>query len=87
MLSAVDVIREAIKLSEVKLHGSMAISDDVVSSYGVVTTGKYSLTSAAKDALTIASGSKGFSANLAYEISKHRCWARETDGLVAQVAF
>ncbi|KZP32232.1 catalase-domain-containing protein [Athelia psychrophila] len=83
----VDVLREAIKLPEVRFCGAAATSDDVVSSYGVVTTRRYSLTSAATDTFKIGPGTKGFSANLAYEISKHRCWERETDGLVSQIAF
>lgn len=59
----------------------------MVSSYGVVTTGKYDVESALVDALEIATGPRGFESNLAYEISKHRCWQRELDGLTAKVAF
>ncbi|KIM85498.1 hypothetical protein PILCRDRAFT_817527 [Piloderma croceum F 1598] len=37
---------------------------------------------AATDTLKIGPGPKGFAANYAYEISKHRCYERETYGLV-----
>ncbi|KAF9555559.1 catalase [Agrocybe pediades] len=62
-------------------------SDAIVSSYAVVTTGKYDVKSAVVDALTIAPGPKGFVANFAFEISKHRCYEREMDGLANRVAF
>lgn len=83
----VDFIRDAVRLPGVDLFDSMKDSDSVVSSYSVVTTGKYTITSAATDALKIGPGPEGFAANFAYEISKHRCYERETDGLVSQVAY
>jgi catalase len=43
--------------------------------------------SAVTDSLKIGPGPKGFAANFVYEISKHGCYERETDGLVQQVAF
>ncbi|KAF9009471.1 catalase [Cyathus striatus] len=82
----VTVLQQAIGLPEVKLFNSPD-SDNVESSYGVVTTGKYDVTSAATDAPKIASGPKGFVANFAYEVSKHRCYERELDGLVKRVAY
>lgn len=66
---------------------SVTDSDNVVTSYGVVTTGKYSVASMAHDILKISPGPEGFMSNFAFEISKHRCWDRETDGLVSKVAF
>jgi len=62
-------------------------SEDVMTCYGVVTTGKYGVVSAAHDVLKIAPGQKGFVSNFAFEISKHRCWERETVGLASMVAF
>jgi catalase len=80
------VVREALQIPRVNFategHGS-----DVVTSYGVVTTGTYNFTSASTDALKIAPGPKGFVANFAYQISGHRCYVRETDGLTNMVAF
>lgn len=61
--------------------------DDVVNSYGIITTDKYGVAGAASDIISIAAGPKGFVANFAYELSKHRCWDRELDGLISQVAF
>lgn len=51
-------------------------SDTVVSSYGIVTAQAYTLSSATAD-ITLSKGDKGFISNFAYEISQHRCWARE----------
>ena len=79
-------MHQAIALPEVEFCSSLA-SDEVISSYGVVTAGKYGVISAAVDALAIAPGSRGFASNFAFEISKHRCWDRELDGLVSKVAF
>ncbi|KAH7915119.1 catalase-like domain-containing protein [Hygrophoropsis aurantiaca] len=84
----VNFLREIVRLPGVKLfvpsHGDM---DEVVTSYGVVTTGEYSGSSAATDILGFGPDSKGFAANFAYQISQHRCFERESDGLVEMVAF
>ena len=62
-------------------------SDNVINSYGVVTAGRYGLGSAAADSLSIQQGEKGFISNFAYELSKHRCYDRESDGLTSRVAY
>ncbi|KAG6812079.1 catalase A [Tricholoma furcatifolium] len=82
----VAVVKHAVALPDMKF-ADPAGTDDVVSSYGVVTTGKYGVTSAASDIVAIVAGPKGFVSNFANEVSKHRCWDREMDGLVSQVAF
>ena len=79
-------MREAVQLPGVQLASDLN-SDNVVTSYGVVSTGKYDLGSAAADTLSIKQSEKGFVSNFAYELSKHRCWEREQDGLVSKVAF
>ena len=79
-------MKRALALPEVKLQESET-SDEVISHYGVVTTGVYNVTSAVTDVLQIAPGSTDFVSSFAYEISKHRCYEREVDGLVAQVAY
>lgn len=79
-------MQKAFALPEVQMQTSLS-SDSVVSSYGIVTTGQYGVKSAAVDAFTIGPGATGFAANFAYEVSKHRCWEREMDGLVKKVAF
>jgi catalase len=79
-------VKHALALPEVKLQESET-SDEVISHYGVVTTGIYNTSSATTDVLQISSGPKGFVSNFAYEISKHRCYDRELDGLSAQVAY
>lgn len=78
-------MKRALALPQVKLQESET-SDEVISHYGVVTTGVYN-TSSAKTILQISSEPKGFVSNFAYEISKHRCYDRELDGLSAQVAY
>ncbi|KAJ7858839.1 catalase-like domain-containing protein [Mycena olivaceomarginata] len=82
----VDFIRTAVGMSELQLHATGS-SRNVVTSYGVVTAGSYTAGSAVVDALTIGPGGEGFASNFAYEISKHRCYERETDGLCQRVAY
>ncbi|OSD05927.1 catalase [Trametes coccinea BRFM310] len=79
-------LREAVQLPGVQLATNLD-SNVVTSSYGVVTAGKYDAGSALADALTIKQDEKGFVSSFAYEVSKHRCWERELDGLVSKVAF
>jgi len=61
--------------------------DEVTVSYGVVTAPKMSLLSTVASMLKISEGEKSFTSQFAYEISKHRCFERELDGLNTQVAF
>ncbi|KAF9229595.1 catalase-domain-containing protein [Gyrodon lividus] len=84
---AVDFLRDVVQLPKVDLFSPRGNSDEVVSSYGVVSTGKYSASSVITDALKIAPDSKGFVANFAYQVSQHRCYEREMDGLTEMVAF
>ena len=86
MVKGVSVLQEAIEVPGVNFSSS-SDSDTVISSYGVVTTGKYDLKAAATDVFEIAPGPKGFVSNFAYEISKHRCYERELDGLTDVVAY
>ncbi|KAF7792477.1 hypothetical protein EIP86_003517 [Pleurotus ostreatoroseus] len=79
-------LREAVMLPGVQFQTNGA-SDQVVSSYGVVTVGTLNLSSIAKDVLEIAQSDKGFVSTFGLEVSKHRCWERELDGLVDKVAF
>jgi len=80
------VVRAALPLPELK-YAEEPTSDEVVCSYGVVTARKVSLLREAKGVLTFGKDETGFLATFALEISKHRNWARETDGLVTRVAF
>ncbi len=76
----------AVELPQVNFNLSPS-NDEVVNSYGVVTSGKYDVVSVAIDVFKIAPGPRGFVSNFAYEISKHRCWERERDGLTTQLAY
>lgn len=79
-------LREAVKLPGVQFAADLS-SDNVTTSYGVITAGQYDLGSAAADILTIKQGEKGFVSNFAHELSKHRCFQRELDGLTAKVSY
>lgn len=50
-------------------------------SYGVVTAGKYD------GAKGLKIEQEGFISSFALEVSKHRCYEREVDGLVDMVAY
>ncbi|KAF8077639.1 catalase-like domain-containing protein [Lyophyllum atratum] len=76
-------VEQAIGLPQVQM--ARAGGDEVINSYGVVTTGKYGVIKAASE--VFAKGQTGFLTSFATEISKHRCWARETDGLITKVAY
>ncbi|KAF3928042.1 Catalase-3 [Arthrobotrys entomopaga] len=60
-------------------------SREVMDSYGVVTVG--GLDGGISEAMNIVKGAKSFMGSFAYRLSTHRCWERELDGLVDQVAF
>ncbi|EKM83082.1 hypothetical protein AGABI1DRAFT_53795 [Agaricus bisporus var. burnettii JB137-S8] len=79
-------LKHAINLPEVEIVSDVS-KPEVVVSYGVVTIGKYSAGSAAKDVIRLDPNSEGFASRFGYEISKHRCWKRELDGLTKQVAY
>jgi catalase len=83
----VTFVHGAIQLPEVQLASATGNDSDVVTSYGVVTAGKYGATSMLTDALKIAPGEKGFIANFAYQLSQHRCYERELDGLTSRIAY
>jgi len=70
-----------------QLNFAPTTSSEVVTTYGVVTVGEYDTASVVKDALVIAPGSTGFVSNFAYQLSKHRCYERELDGLADLVAY
>ncbi|KAK7026329.1 catalase [Favolaschia claudopus] len=85
---AISVLHRALKLEVTQLEFASSDDSAVTSSYGVVTTGKYNVGSIATDALEIVTGGEaGFMSNFAYEISQHRCWKRELDGLNFRVAY
>ncbi|KAI0080000.1 catalase [Panus rudis PR-1116 ss-1] len=79
-------LREAVQLPGIAYNTNLN-SDDVTNSYGVVTVGKVDAATLAADAFKIAQGEKGFVSNFAYEVSKHRNYEREMDGLTTKVAF
>ncbi|KZV72231.1 catalase-domain-containing protein [Peniophora sp. CONT] len=84
----IEVVARAVKLEVPEISLASLGDNNVTVSYGVVTTGKYNAGSAVKDMLDIAMGSdKGFVSNFAYELSNHKCYARELDGLASKVAF
>jgi catalase len=85
-LLGIAFLRDAAALPGIDLAQINSASDEVIVSYGVVTASSYGLSRADAE-LKIGSSEKGFVSQFAYEISKHRCWERETDGLTAKVAY
>ncbi|KAI0032313.1 catalase-like domain-containing protein [Vararia minispora EC-137] len=82
------VLARAIKVEVPQISFASPDDSSATDSYGVVTVGKYSLLSIAREVLQIATGGdQGFLSDFAYEISKHRNYERELDGLVQQVAY
>jgi catalase len=65
---------------------TFSTSADIESSYGVVTAAQ-STPQSFKEAVTMAKGAKDFIDAYTYEISMHRNWAREMDGLSEMVAY
>ena len=61
-------------------------SSEVTNSYGVVTLGNVQPESF-KEGLKMAKGAKDFLDNYTFEISQHRNWQRELDGLSVMVAY
>jgi len=59
----------------------------VTVSYGVVTAPKITLFSTMVGVTKISKDENRFTSQFVYEISKHRCFQRELDGLNTQVAF
>jgi len=62
-------------------------TDEVTVSYGVVTAPKITFLSTVVGVAKISKDENIFASQFAYEISKHRCFQRELDGLNTQVAF
>jgi len=84
---AVAFLRDDVKLPNVDLFAPGGHDDEVVSSYGIVSTDRYSVPSMASDLPKLDKDSKGFVSNFAYQVSQHRCYEREMDGLTNKVAF
>ncbi|KAH0551245.1 hypothetical protein GP486_007455 [Trichoglossum hirsutum] len=75
---AVALVKEACGVQGVRL-AEKGGKEDVVNSYGVVTTDKLVKEKEEKG--------KGFLDVFCEEVGKHRCWAREMDGLTGLVAY
>lgn len=78
----VDFVRDACQLPGV----DFSTSGDVTSSYGVVTAAKVHPDSF-KETLQMMKGAKDFVDAYTYEISCHKNWQRELDGLSSMVAY
>lgn len=78
-------VREALGIASLQFSATSG-DDTVVTDYGIVTTGRYSVGSAAAD-IQIGKEEKGWFSKFAYELSQHRCFQRELDGLLSKVAF
>ena len=88
-LKAIGATGEAVNLVKMacELPGmEFSTSSEVTNSYGVVTVGKVQPESF-KEGLQMAKGAKDFLDNYTYEISQHKNWQRELDGLSVMVAY
>jgi catalase len=83
----VTFLHSALQLPELQFANVASGDNTVVTSYGVVTAAKYGTTSAVKDAITIAPGETGFLSNFAYQLSQHRNYERELEGLASKIAY
>ncbi|KAF8532635.1 catalase-like domain-containing protein [Trichophaea hybrida] len=81
---AVAFLQESVLLPGVDLAINRE-SSQVITSYGVVTGWKSDV--GVLKSLKIEPSTMAFSSAFAYEISKHRCFERELDGLVKKIAF
>lgn len=79
---AVALLRAAFQLPGVRVSGGA----EAVESYGVVTMAQVAPESFA-ESFSIARGAKNFVDKFFFQISQHRNWDRELDGLSAQVAY
>ncbi|GJE87736.1 catalase [Phanerochaete sordida] len=79
-------LREAVMLPGVEYNTNLD-SDEVVTSFGVVTVGKIGASSVVADTPKIGQDKKGFVSSFAHEVSKHRCYERELKGLTTKVAY
>jgi hypothetical protein len=82
-------LRDAANLPGVDFASMNATPGEVKVSYGVVTATSFPSPSLATSLFpeSIGEGEKDFMSQFAFEVSKHRCYEREMDGLTAKVAF
>ncbi|KAI9728517.1 MAG: catalase A [Cirrosporium novae-zelandiae] len=81
---AIDLVKIAVAIDGMKF--ASATSRDVVNAYGVVTCGAMKPESF-KETVQLVKGAKNFVDAYTYEISQHRNFQRELDGLSAMVAY
>ena len=82
---AIGFLRDTVDLPGVEFQDED--SPRVKASYGVVTTGKFDVKSAATGPLRIEHDTKDFMAEFSRAISSHRSYERELDGLTSRVAY
>ena len=86
-LLGIAFLRDAANLPGVEFAPLSSSADEVKVSYGIVTAPSFAVSSAAAGILRIGGNEKGFLSQFALEVSKHRCYEREMDGLTSKVAF
>jgi len=78
-------LREIVRLPGIEFCSSSVESLKV--SYGVVTAGKFGAPSSITEGLKLLKGATNFSEAFVYEVSQHRNWEREEQGLHTKIAF
>ena len=91
-LKAIGATGEAVELVKLAcgvegMQFSSQGSGEVVSSYGVVTAATTPKSESFKEGVKMVKGAKEFVDAYAWEISQHRCFEREMDGLSEMVAY
>jgi catalase len=90
-LKAIGATGEGVKLVDLAIREAEGVklategTSEVVEWYGVVTAQKPDTGSSVKDMIKMAKESKDFASQFFYQISCHKNWARELDGLADQV--
>ncbi|KAJ7254955.1 catalase-domain-containing protein [Mycena haematopus] len=84
---AVPFLRDVVRLPGISFAGTSDADEKVVASYGVVTASRMSSPTSLTDGFKIVKEAADFFTAFAYELSQHKCFKREEDGLASLVAF
>jgi catalase len=83
---AVELVATALREVEQLQIPTTENTSEVRDSYGVVTL-REAKPDSFGEVVNVAKGAKGFLEKFIYNVSMHRCWQRELDGLITSVAY
>jgi catalase len=84
---AVNLVADALGETVSRIQLADATGGGAVESYGVVTTSKLHEPEGLREGVKIVKGAADFLGKFFYQISQHRNYARELDGLTAGIPF